>query len=134
MRVWLVEDKGSGSNLEMLLRRLEQQPETDLRLVGAMSFQPEYAVALRKMAPELVDVLVINEAAWPEGAEIQEVLGLGLGLVVVTSAERAERFRPLALQHPITFASHPRDPEALCMALVTAMADHRRDVVWQVKA
>jgi hypothetical protein len=131
MRVWLVDDSSSGSNLEALLRGLEQRPEGGLKLVGALPFQPEYPAALRKLAPEFLDVLVINGAIWPEGPATQEVLGLGVGLVIVASTEQAERFRPLAIQYPIVLVPPTADAEDMWLALASALAGMRRESQWQ---
>src|SRR5262245_34605686 len=83
MRVWLVEDKtGEDAGcVEALLRQLEKRPATGLQLVGAAPFQSDFVAAMRKLVPDLLDVIVISERAWPEGSWTQEVLGLGPALV-----------------------------------------------------
>src|SRR5689334_10375589 len=107
MRVWLVEEKAEGQagSLERQLRQLEQRPETELQLVGASAFHVDFVSAMRKLVPDLVDLIVIQEQAWPEGPWTQEVVGLGLGVVVVTPADRVERFRPLAESYPVWFVA-----------------------------
>src|SRR6516164_7091981 len=69
MRAWLVDDKNGASagSLEALLRELEERPGTGLRLLGASPFQPDFTAAMRKLVPELLDLLVIHECFWPEG-------------------------------------------------------------------
>src|SRR5438132_5108524 len=99
MQLWLVDEKsasGTGSSLETVLRQLEERPGSGLRLVGTSPFQPDFAEAMRKLTPDLLDVVVINERIWPEGSCTQDLLNLGLGLLVVASAPGAERFRVLA--------------------------------------
>jgi response regulator NasT len=54
-----------------------------------------------------------------------------LGVVVVTTAERAERFRPLANQHPVAFTLPSAGVDGLWLALVTALAGRRREANWQ---
>jgi AmiR/NasT family two-component response regulator len=88
---------------------------------------------MRKLVPDLLDLLVIHEPAWPEGSLTQELVDLGLGLLVVTSPERVERFRSLAEQHPIGFLAPSPSPEALWLAIATAFAGQRRQLEWKVQ-
>jgi len=133
MRVWLVDDREQNGNgcLEALLRQLERCSGADVRLLGVSPFQPDFVEAMRKLVPELLDLLVINERAWPEGARAQEVFGLGRGMVVVPGPERASRFQPLADMYPLVFAPRPLDTEGLWLALLAASAGQRREVRWQ---
>jgi AmiR/NasT family two-component response regulator len=135
MRIWLVDEKnGAGSSvLETTLRRLEQRPETSLRLLGSSPFQPDFAEAMRKLSPDLLDILVVNERAWPEGTSTHEVLALGIGMVVATALDRAERFRCLAEQHPISLVGPAPDEDTLWLALVSAFVARRREARWQEK-
>jgi AmiR/NasT family two-component response regulator len=136
MRVWLVDrkqDTGAGC-LETLLRQLETRPGGNLRLLGASPFQPDFAAAMRKLVPDLLDLVVINEHAWPETAWSPEILELGMGVVLVTAAERAERVLPLADQYPICFASADVDGEGLWLALRGALAAQRRQAYWKGQA
>lgn len=135
MRVWLVDDKrgDSAGSLQALLRQLEERPGTDLRLLGASAFQPDFAAAMRKLVPELLDVLVIQERACPEGAWTAEVLDLGLGIVLVTEPERTERFRTLADLHPLVFVPPRLDLESLWLALLGALASQRRQAHWKLQ-
>jgi response regulator NasT len=136
MRLWLVDDKspsGAGTSLETVLRQLEQRPGSGLKLIGTSPFQSDFGEAMRKLAPDLLDMVVVNERAWPEGACTEDLLNLGLGLLVVTSSDGAERFRGLADQHPIGFVPPSPSAEALWLALATAFASYRRQLQWKVE-
>jgi response regulator NasT len=128
MRVWLVDDKrgDAGGGLESLLHRLEALPGTDLRVVGVSTYQPDFPAAMRKLMPELLDLLVINERVWPEHAWSPELLGLGMGIILVVPSDRVERARPLADQFPVLFVPPCDDMEVLWLALVSAHAGQRR--------
>src|SRR4051794_38279423 len=105
MRVWLVDDRAGGepSALENALRQLETRPGVDCRLLGVSTIQQDFAESMRKLVPDLVDVLVIHERALPNGPQFGEVLGLGVGAVVATRLERFNRVQELALEYPVTF-------------------------------
>ncbi len=135
MRVWLVDDKrgDSAGSLQTLLRQLEERPGTGLRLLGASAFQPDFVAAMRKLVPELLDLLVIQERAWPEEAGIPEVLDLGLGMVLVAEPGRAERLRPLADLHPLLFVRPNVDLDSLWLALLGAAAAQRRQLHWKLQ-
>jgi response regulator NasT len=134
MRLWLVDEKsasGNGSSLEAGLRQLEERPGSGVRLVGTSPFQPDFVEAMRKLVPDLLDLVVINERVWPEGACTQELLDLGLGLLIVTSAEGAERFRALAEEYPIGFVAPSASGEAIWLALVASFTGQRRQLQWK---
>lgn len=135
MQVWLVDEKsapGAGSSLESVLRQLEQRPGSGLRLIGTSPFQPDFGEAMRKLVPDLLDLVVINERVWPEGVCcIEDLLNLGLGLLVVAAPDGAERFRALAEEHPIGFVAPFPSGDALWLALVGAYAGYRRQLQWK---
>jgi len=134
MRVWLVDDEktGSAGRLEVLLRQLEARPDTELRLVRASPFQADFVASMRKLLPDLLDLLVIHESVWPENsAATEDMLGLGLGVVVVSAADRAGRFVPLAVTYPICFACANSDGDQLWLALLGAQAAQRRTAHWK---
>jgi response regulator NasT len=136
MRLWLVDEKsapGDPSSLETVLRHLEERSASGLRLVGVSPYHADFTEAIRKLLPDLLDLLVINEQTWPEEACIKEVLGLGLGMVVVTSAEGAERFRPFAEEHPISFVSPARSTESVWLALLTSFGEQHRQAQWKLQ-
>src|SRR5439155_13208579 len=131
---WLVDEKSApaaGSSLEAVLRQLEERPGSGLRLVGTSPFQADFGEAMRKLVPDLVDMVVINERTWPQGSFTHDLLNLGLGVLVVASAEGAERFRALAEEHPIGFVAPSPSVEAMWLALVTSFASQRRQVQWK---
>jgi AmiR/NasT family two-component response regulator len=134
MRLWLVDEKngsGAASNLETGLRQFEERPGSGMRLIGTSPYQPDFVEAMRKLVPDLLDLVVINERVWPEGAATRELLDLGLGLLLVTTAERAERFRALAEEHPISFVAPSASGEVLWLALLGAFTGQRRQIQWK---
>jgi response regulator NasT len=134
MRLWLVDEKnssGAGSSLETGLRQFEERPGSGVRLIGTSPYQPDFVEAMRKLVPDLLDLVVINERIWPEGACTRELLDLGLGLLVVTSTERAERFRALAEEYPIGFVAPSASGEALWLALLGSFTGQRRQIQWK---
>jgi hypothetical protein len=136
MRVWLVDDKNEASagSLEAVLRQLEERPGTGLCLLGASPFQPDFPASMRKLVPELLDLLVIHERFWPEGPWTEDVLSLGVGMVVVTSSDRLERFRALADRYPISFVPPTPGLETLWLALVGTLAGQHRQTYWKEQA
>jgi hypothetical protein len=135
MRVWLVDDKrgDSAGGLHALLRQLEERPGSSLRLLGVSCFQPDFAAAMRKLVPELLNVLVIHERAWPEEAWTAEILDLGLGIVLVTEVDSAKRRLPLAELHPLLFVRPNVDVDSLWLALLGAWAGQRRQAHWRLQ-
>ncbi len=136
MRLWLVDEKsapGAGSNLETVLRQLEERSGTGLRLVGTSPFQTDFCEAMRKLVPDLLDMLVIHEPVWPEGACTQDLLNLGLGLLVVASEEGAERFRWLAEEYAVAFVPPAPSTEAMWLALLTSFGEQRRQLQWKMQ-
>jgi response regulator NasT len=81
---------------------------------------------MAKLVPDLLDVLVVHEPAWPESPANDEVLGLGMAVLVVVSGERVARFRSLAELYPITFVHEAVDADGLWPALLGAWAARRR--------
>jgi response regulator NasT len=128
MRVWLIDDKSSTdtSRLEPLLCQLAER-QGGVRLVGVTPFQPEFPESIRKLAPDLLDLLIFNERNWPDGDWTRQTLDQGVGLVVVTAPERAERFVALAEQYPILFLPPAPTPDQLWLALVGAFAARQRE-------
>jgi AmiR/NasT family two-component response regulator len=136
MRLWLVDEKsalGAGSGLEAVLRQLEERSGNGLRLIGTSPFQTDFSEAMRKLVPDLLDMLVINERVWPEGACTQDLLSLGLGLLFVASAEGAERFRWLAEEHPIGFVAPAPSAEAMWLALLSSFGVQQRQLQWKIQ-
>ena len=133
MRVWLVDDrKGeSPSGLELLVRQAAERPGCALRLIGVSSFQADFLDSMRKLVPELLDLLIINERTWPEGPWLQDVLSLGLGVVLVTHPDRVERFQQLAISYPLTFIAYPPTADSIWPAIVGAAAALRREQQWK---
>ena len=134
MRVWLVDDDKNGeesSAPKALLRHLENRPGSALQLLGFSPFQADFPVAMSKLLPDLLDVIVLNERSCPDGCWNPSVLGLGPGLVVVVSADRVQRLHALAESQPIWFVPPDAGPETLWLALVGALAGKRCQAAWR---
>jgi len=54
-----------------------------------------------------------------------------LGLLVVASAEGAQRFQLLAEEYPIGFAPPTADADAMWLAVLTSFAGYRRQLQWK---
>lgn len=135
MRVWLVDHKiGDGAGgLEALLHQLQARPATGLRLLGCSPYQPDFSAAMRKLVPDLLDIVVVNERAWPDDAWSADVLGLGMAVVVAAAPERIDRARALAEEHPICFVAPGVDADGLWLALLGALAALRRQAQWKAQ-
>jgi ANTAR domain len=129
MQVWLVDEKSSSGaqGLEALLRCLEARAGCSLRLLGASQFHPDFADAMAKLVPDLLDLLVVNEAAWPEGPWTISLLSMGLGMVVVGPTDRVERFRALAEEFSLVLVPPDCGADGLWLALVNAHTALRRE-------
>lgn len=130
MRIWLVDDRSGhgGVSLAQSLRQLEEQSGSELRLVGTSSFQTDFVALMRKLAPDLPDLIVINEAVWPAEAWTEELLGLGPGFVVVAPRERLGPLRSLSERYPLWFVPPQSTVEALWLVLLGAWASQRRQL------
>ncbi|HZT83088.1 MAG TPA: ANTAR domain-containing protein [Gemmataceae bacterium] len=132
MRVWLVEDRPGDTpgSLEAPLRQLAARPDSGLVLLGTRGFWPELLPELRARQP---DLLVVREAAWPEGAWANEVFGAGYGVVVATAPERWARFRDVAESCPVCFIPAEPSPESLWLGLLSALAAQRCCANWKTQ-
>jgi AmiR/NasT family two-component response regulator len=133
MRVWLIDDRQSPGELEIFLRQLEAQPETGISLVGASPYQPDFATAMGKLAPELLDLVVIRDSAWPNDAACEEIGSLGLGVLLVTSPQGVVRFTKLACEYPVAYVSVPPSADTLLLGLLGAMACRQREGLWKAQ-
>lgn len=135
MRVWLVDDRGENGvgAVEALLRQLEAKPDSQLRLLGRSLLQADFVEAMRKLVPDLLDVLVINGRVVPEAGSLQEILSLGVGTVLLLPIQHLESFRALASAHPVCFVPATADADGLWLAMVSAMGAMRREALWKVQ-
>jgi len=129
MRVWLVDDRNDAAagGLEGTLKQLAAQPEGAVRLLGVRPFWPDFAGEMRNQLP---DVIVLHEPAWPDGPWTNDLLDLGMGIVVAGSCER---FRGCAEVYPVVFIPSMATPECLLLALVGACAARRRHEYWKTQ-
>ena len=133
MRVWVVDDRAEQTPdaLGGQLRQLESEPAAGVRVLGVSCHQPDFVTAIGKLVPDLLDVLVIRDDAWPADASLREVLDLGIGAVVVTGAHSVDRFQELAIEYPVVFAPANGQPAGLWLALIGAAAGRRRHAFWK---
>src|SRR5688572_1720809 len=105
MRVWLVDRKQGSevSALEACLRQLQAKPGAGLHLLGTSPFHSDFAAAMAKLVPDLLDLIVINGAAWPDEAWSTEIQRLAVGIVLVSPPDRAERLAHHAETLPLWF-------------------------------
>jgi|SRR5208282_1795621 len=132
MRVWLVDDRQGeeAASLEGLLRQLAVGSEGALFLLGVRPFWPDFAGEMRAQSP---DVVVIYEPAWPDGPWTQELLELGVGVLVATSRERSDRFQALAATYPVVFMPAAAGPDCLWLGLIGARAAQHREQHWKTQ-
>lgn len=128
MRVWVVDDQNCENlgTLGNVLGLLQERPGSGVQVLGNSGFQADFAAAMGKLLPDLLDLILVREAAWPAGPDLQTVLGMGAGLVIATSPPGMERFRGLAEQYPVWFIRESPDADELWLALVGACASRRR--------
>ena len=135
MRAWLVCDRKNATPgvLESALRELVTRPEKELHLLGVSTSQLDGADAVEKLAPEMLDVLVVDERAWCEDNWIAELLKLGIAGVLAVAAAHVERFRPLAALYPLAFVPLVPEPEQLWLGLCSAWAARQRHLHWKAQ-
>jgi response regulator NasT len=134
MRVWLVDERnGIAGPIESLLRQLEALPALGIRLIGVAPYQADFATAMHKLGPDLLDLVVIHEKTWPEEATLDGVTDLNLGVVIITDSERVQRFLPWSSRYPLTFVPQAPTAEALALGLKSASAGRLRDAAWQTQ-
>ncbi len=128
MRVWVVDDVAADKpgSLGGLLRQLQDRAGTGLQVLGVAAHQPDFTEAMSKLLPDLLDLIIVRESAWPAGADLQPLLSLGAGLLIVGDPDEVERFRPLAEQFPVWFLHAAPTAEALWLALLGTSAGRRR--------
>lgn len=129
MRVWLVEE-GSEPRVPFrdLLGELAAGDAEGPILVGSGPLTAASAASWRASQAEL---LVATDTAWPEETPPEEWLGDGIGLVVATPLERANRFLAFAETFPIAVVPLPPDRPTLALALRGALAARQRHAFWR---
>jgi len=132
MRVWLLEKKPPEDpmNLEAVLRQVAQRwgSAIGLDLVLAPTSPAEAAPAA---AP---DVLVLTESVCPDGASLEQFVGLGSALLLATNSDGWARYHGVAEVHPVWFVPSCPEPETLWLALLSARAGQRRHAHWKEQA
>jgi AmiR/NasT family two-component response regulator len=122
MRVWLIQSKpGEQSVLEPMLRNPasgEERREVEIHPAGS-----SLVSVVRSGRPE---ILVVTEAACPAGPWTEELLALGVALVVAVAPNRASAYTALAERFPIELIPANPNEEALTLALRAALAALRR--------
>jgi ANTAR domain len=133
MRVWLLQSKQGEEpgSLGPLLREWAARPRNVHWRVNTCTFHPGLAAEVQAQQPE---VLVLEEVSHPAGPWVEELLGLGVALVVVTAEDRREPYGALAEKYPIHLLPPRPSPEALGLAVLSAQASRHRLLTWKAQA
>jgi len=115
-------EKGENA-LESLLKELAGRPVPPIAFLGQRV--PALARITGRRNPT-VPFIVVADRVPPQDARLAELLGLGVGVVAVTTDPGAEGWAELARQYPIIFAPPGADVEGLRFALASAAASARR--------
>ncbi len=101
--------------------------------------QPEYsqwvvevccplAFAAGQFGSHRQDILLFDDMLIPAGPWLETWLGNGGGVVVAVSGPRLESYRALAEQFPVSWVPMQPSPECLGYAVLSALADRRRQL------
>ncbi len=132
MRAWFLQgEQGSETDaLGCLLRHWASRPENSHWCVDFPRWTPDVAALAHACKP---DVLLLAEPSCSAGPWLTDVLTLGVGVIVATSAERAEPYRILAEQHAVQLTPLPSSVEAIGLAVVNVLAGLHRQRGWQTR-
>lgn len=132
IRIWVVEERrGEGpGDLEAILRQLIAEAGSRFVLLGCKPFWPDFAAEMRS---QFTDVVLIHEPCWPDGPWTQELLDLGVAILVATTRQRCERFRVLAEQYPIVLIPTDATLDSLSLAINSVHAARYRHDAWKMQ-
>jgi AmiR/NasT family two-component response regulator len=133
MRVWLLQGKQGDEpgGLGPPLREWAARPGNAHWRVDVCAPHPGLKAEVQAQQPE---VLVLEEDLCPAGPWVEELLGLGVALVVVTAKDRHEPYRALAERYPIHLLAPPPGPDGLGLAVLSAHASRHRLMTWKAQA
>jgi ANTAR domain len=133
MRVWLLQGQQGEEpgSLGPLLREWAARPGNVHWRVDICTPHPGLTAEVQAQQPE---VLVLEEASHPAGPWVEELLGLGVALIVVTAEGRQEPYRALAEKYPIHLLAPRPSPEGLGLAVLSARASRHRLLFWKAQA
>src|SRR5437764_6924576 len=133
MRVWLLQGQQGEEpgGLGPLLREWAARPGNVYWRVDICTPHPGLTAEVQAQQPE---VLVLEEASYPAGPWVEELLGLGVALVVVTAEGRQEPYQVLAEKYPIHLLAPRPGPEGLGLAVLSARASRHRLLFWKAQA
>jgi hypothetical protein len=133
MRVWLLQGKQGEepAGLAPLLRQWATHAGNAPWRVEVCTPHPGLKAEVQAQQPE---VLVLEEASYPAGPWAEELLGLGVALVVVTAEDRREGYRALAEKYPLHLAPLSPGADGLGLAVLSAQASRHRHLCWKAQA
>lgn len=132
MRAWFVqgEQASASDGLGCPLRQWANRRENGHWCVDCLRWTADLPALVQARQP---DVLLVAEPALPLGAWLGEVLALGVGLVVASPLEHAERYRSWAEQHAVQLTPLPANVETLGLSLLNVAASLQRQRTWQAR-
>jgi AmiR/NasT family two-component response regulator len=133
MRVWLLQGKQGEEpgSPGPLLREWAARPGNLHCRIDLCTLHPGLPADVQAQQPE---VLVLEEVYHPAGPWVEELLALGVALVVVTADDRREAYRALAEKYPIHLLPPRPSPEALGLTVFSAAASRHRFLSWKAQA
>jgi hypothetical protein len=132
MHVWVLQGEHGEDpeGLEALLRHSSQQLPSLCLQLECQRGSAGLAAAARRGRP---DLLVTTHCHCPPPAVLNEVLPLGISLMVAATIEQAEAHVALAGRYPIHLLPLPVTANTLALGLVTAAASHYRQLAWSAQ-
>src|SRR5215471_9149757 len=133
MRVWLLQSKQGEEpgSLGPPLRDWAARPKNVHWRIDLCTPHPGLAAEVQAQQPE---VLVLEEVYHPVGPWVEELLALGVALVVVTAEDRCDPYSALAEKYPIHLLPPRPGPEALGLAVLSASASRHRLLTLKAQA
>jgi hypothetical protein len=133
MRVWLLQGKQGDEpgSLGPPLREWAARPRNAHWRIDLCTLHPGLGAEMQAQQPE---VLILEEGYHPAGPWVEELLALGVALVVVTAEDRREPYGALAEKYPVHLLPPHPSPEALGLAVLNARASRQRLLAWKAQA
>src|SRR6266851_3466737 len=131
--------RGTAMRVGLLLGKQGEDPGGLSGSLREWVVQPEYsqwvvevccplAFAAGQFGSHRQDILLFDDTLIPAGPWLETWLGNGGGVVVAVSGPRLESYRALAEQFPVSWVPMQPSPECLGYAVLSALADRRRQL------
>src|SRR5262245_33600530 len=127
MRVWLLEQEGcenAQASLAPLLRGLAQHPLLTLSLVGVSGQRTDLPTLLRS---GVLHALVFNTVCWPPEQSQNEIMELGLPVLVVGNPGQMERWTSQVTQRTLGFLPTSAGMNEIAAALWSLQGAQQRE-------